>query len=162
VVTMKCQLKSQLNQRGLKRFFTSGILFALFTLLLSACDKTPDEEKIQNNIQAIQNAVENKELMGIGKYLHKDFLANRSMDSKQLKQMLFVQGKRHSNISIVIVSQETTIDPVYIEKAETTLSVVMAGSSGGLPEDGSVRVVDLEWRKVGSDWQIIKANWEHY
>ncbi len=141
---------------------TNTCIGLFLVLTLSACDSTPDEEQINAAIEAMSAAVENKQASEIGDYLHDDFLANGKMNAKQVRQLLMLQGMRHSNISITKVSSKTVIDPVYSDKAETTLSLIITGSSGGLPNDGSVRVVKLEWWKDGSDWKVLKASWKEY
>lgn len=139
-------------------FYTA--FFVCLTLLLPACHKTPDEEQIQQALNDMTTAIENGKPADMADHLHKDFLANQQMDIQQVKQMLMLHGMQHAKLSVNIISSETIIDPVYTDKASTTLSVVVTGLSGrGLPEDGSIRVVKLEWRK-DDDWKLLKADWE--
>jgi len=63
---------------------------------------------------------------------------------------------------VTVVGSNTTMDPTFPDRAETVLSVVTTGSSGGLPADGSVRTVKLEWIKESEDWLVIRAAWEQY
>lgn len=134
--------------------------FICITLLLSGCNKTPDEEQIQSIIDEMITAVELGKLTDISKHLQDNFQANGHMDVKQVKQMLMLQGMQHAKISLNRISSQTVIDPIYADKASTTLSIIVTGSSTrGLPDDGSIRVVKLEWRK-DSDWKLLKADWE--
>ena len=144
------------NPRKFLRIF----LGALCVLLLFACHKTPDEEQIKLIISQLSKAVEENKPASIAEVLHKDFRANGDKDAQQVKQLLMMYGMQHQSISVTIVSSKTVIDPVYQDKAESTLSVITTSSSGSaLPSDGSVRVVKLEWRKDG-DWKILKADWQ--
>ena len=69
---------------------------------------------------------------------------------------------QHRKIDVTIVASNTTINPTFPDRAETILSVVVTGSSGGLlPSDGSVRTVQVEWIKQSGDWLVINAEWEH-
>jgi hypothetical protein len=134
--------------------------FLCVLLSLSGCDKTPDEEQIQLVIEEMIAAVEEGKPADIADHLHENFQANRHMDAKQVKQMLVLQGMQHAEISVNLISSQTFIDPVYTDKASTTLSIIVAGFSGrGVPEDGRIRVVKLEWRK-DSNWKALKADWE--
>jgi len=130
------------------------------TFLFAACSKTSDEAQIKLILENLSQAVTHNKLSSVANSLDKDFRANGEMDVQQVKQMLAMYGMQHQSINITIVSSKTVIDSVYQDKAESTLSVIATGSSGGmLPDDGSVRVVKLEWRKDG-DWKILKANWQ--
>jgi hypothetical protein len=135
-------------------------LLAVLLLICPACHKTPDEEQIRLIIREIFNAVEEKSPVKIATYLHPDFRANGEMNAQQVKQLLVMTGMQHQSITMTMVSSKTIIDPVYPDRAETVLSVVVTGSSGSiLPSDGSVRVVKLQWRK-DDDWKILKADWQ--
>lgn len=139
-------------------FYTAFFMCAVFSI--TACDKAPDKEQIQLVINEMIAAIEDGKPAGIAGHLHKNFRANRQMDAKQVEQMLMMYGMQHAKISVNLISSQTVIDPVYTDKALTTLSVIVTGSPGrGLPEDGSIRVVKLEWRK-DSDWELLKADWE--
>ena len=106
-------------------------------------------------------AVETNKPAELAKYLHADFRAKHGeMNAQQVKQLLVIHGLQHQSISVTILSSKTRIDPVYTDKAETTLSVVTTASAGGLlPSDGSARVVTLQWRK-DEDWKILSADWQ--
>lgn len=134
--------------------------FICLTLFIVSCDKTPDEKQIQLILEEMISAVENGKPAELVYHLHENFQANQSMDATQAKRMLLMYGMQHAKISINIISSQTMIDPVYTDKASTTLSVVVTGSSAqGLPDDGSLRVVKLEWRK-DDDWKLLKVDWE--
>lgn len=146
-------------QRFTKAVFHTAF-FICVTLLLSGCDKNPDEEQIQLIMDEMIAAAEAGRPGDIASHLHENFQANQHMDIQQVKQLLMLHGMQHATISINVVSSQTTMDPVYTDKASTLLSVIVTGSSErGLPEDGSIRVVKLEWRKDG-DWELLKADWE--
>jgi len=134
--------------------------FMCVMLSLSGCDKTPDEEQIQLIMDEMIAAVEGGKPADIARHLHENFQANRNMDARQVKQLLLLHGMQHAKISVNLISSQTVVDAVYTDKASTTLSVIVTGSSGrGLPEDGNIRLVKLEWRK-DDDWKLLKADWE--
>lgn len=134
----------------------------LFVMLyIVGCGKTPDEEIIAQHIATMQNAVEANEFGEIKNHLHESFIANRRLDARQVNQLLRMYSGQHKNIGVTIVSSNTTMDPTFSDRAETIMSVVTTGSSGGLPADGSVRTVQLEWLKESGDWRVIRAQWDH-
>lgn len=135
-------------------------LFVVCVFLLAACNKTSDEAQIKLILGNLSQAVQHNNLSSVADYLDKDFRANNDMDAQQVRQMLAMYSMQHQSINITLVSTKTTIDPVYRDKATSTLSVIVTGSSGGmLPNDGSVRVVKLQWRK-DDDWKILRADWQ--
>jgi hypothetical protein len=131
-------------------------------LYLVACGKTPDEEIIAQHIATMQEAVEASDFSEIKSHLHESFIANKQLDAREVNQLLLMYSMQHRNIGVTIVSSKTTMDPTFPDRAETIMSVVATGSSGGLPEDGSVRTVKLAWIKQSGDWQVIRAEWEQY
>jgi len=128
-------------------------------LFLVACDKTPDEEQIAQHIAAMQEAVEMKKFTAIKNHLHEDFIANERLDAREVKQLLQMYSMQHRNIGVTIINSETTMDSAFTDRAETTMSVVVTGSSGRLPSDGSVRTVTLAWVKESGDWLVREAEW---
>lgn len=135
----------------------------LFVMLyLVACGKTSDEELIAQHIATMQKAVEAKDFSEIKDHLHESFIANKRMDAREVNQLLRMYSLQHRDIGVTIVSSNTTMDPTFPDRAETSMSVVVTGSSGGLPADGSVRNVKLAWIKESGDWQVIRAEWEQY
>ena len=131
-------------------------------LYLVACGKTPDEEIIAQHIATMQEAVEAKDFSEIKDHLHGSFIANERLGAREVKQLLTMYSMQHRNLGVTIVSSKTTMDPTFPDRAQTIMSVIVTGSSGGLPSDGSARTVKLEWIKQSGDWQVIRAQWEHY
>lgn len=144
------------NDRGITPFF----LFMILVFSVAACTKSSDEEQIKRAIDGLSSAIEENKTAAISEYLHEDFRANGDMNAQQVRQLLLMQGLQHQAISIAIVSAKTMVDPIYSDKAESVLSVITTGSSGGmLPKDASTRLVKLVWRK-DRDWKILRADWQ--
>ena len=131
-------------------------------LYLVACSKTPDEEIIAQHIATMQEAVEAKDFSEIKDHLHGSFIANERLGAREVNQLLTMYSLQHRNLGVTIVSSKTTMDPTFPDRAQTIMSVIVTGSSGGLPSDGSARTVKLEWIKQSGDWRGIRAQWEHY
>ena len=128
-------------------------------LFLIACDNTSDEEQIAQHIAAMQEAVEMKQFTAIKSHLHEDFIANKRLGAREVKQMLQMYGMQHRNIGVTVISSKTIMDSAFSDRAETTMKAVVTGSSGQLPTDGSVRTVKLSWVKWSGDWLVIAAEW---
>jgi hypothetical protein len=139
-----------------------SVVLMLVALLLGACAKSSDEEQIAQVITAMSEAVENKEFMAIHAHLHESFRANDRMDAKEVRQLLAMYSVQHKKLGVTVVSSKTTLDSIYPDRATTTMSVIVTGSSGRLPSDGSVRTVELEWIKDSGDWLVRTAKWQHW
>lgn len=137
-----------------------AVWLILAALLLTGCGETPDEEQIARNLTAIEAAVENKSFEQLQQYLHGDFLANERMGAMEAKRLLAMYGRQHRKLGVTVMGSKTVMDATFPDRAETTVSVVVTGSSGRLPTDGSVRSVRLEWVNDGGDWLIRRANWQ--
>jgi hypothetical protein len=137
-------------------------ILIFIVLFLGACEKTPDEEQIAQNIASMKEAVELKDFTGVKKHLHKDFIANERLHAREVNQLLQMYSMQHRNIGVTIIASETTMDSIFSDRAETTMSVVVTGASGRFPSDGSVRTVKLVWVKQSGDWLVRKAKWEQY
>ncbi len=130
-------------------------------LYLVACNKTPDEEIIAQHIATMQEAVEAKDFSEIADHLHGSFVANERLGAREVNQLLTMYSMQHRNLGVTIVSSKTTMDPTFPDRAQTIMSVIVTGSSGRLPSDGSARTVKLEWIKQAEDWLVVSAKWEH-
>ena len=134
-------------------------VFLLLAFMVSACSSKPDETQIAQHIAAMSAAVETQEFNAIKPYLDSDFPANERLDINQVQRLLQYYGLRHKDLGVTILASETTLDATFPDRASTTLSVVVTGSSGGLPSDGSIRTVRLEWVRSAGDWLVRKADW---
>src|SRR5690349_9572907 len=112
-----------LSSSALRVFFLIACTF-----FLSACNKASDEEQIKLIINQLSKAVEENKLTDIAEFLDGDFRANNNMDAQQIKQLLLMYGMQHQSISITVVNSKTVIDPIYQDKATSTLSVIATGS----------------------------------
>lgn len=131
-------------------------------LYLVACGKTPDKEIIAQHIATMQEAVEANDFGEIENFLHKSFIANNRLAAREVARLLSMYSMQHRKIDVTIVGSNTTINPTFPDRAETIMSVVVTGSSGGLlPSDGSVRTVKVDWIKQAGDWLVTSAQWEH-
>jgi hypothetical protein len=135
-------------------------ILCLAALLLAACARTTDEEQIAQNIAAIAEAVETKQFSAVQAHLHDSFRANEQMDARQVKQLLAMYGMQHKSLGVTVVSSKTTLDAVFPDRARTMMSIIVTGSSGRLPSDGSVRAVDIQWIKDSGDWLVRTATWQ--
>lgn len=143
--------------RFIRVHFTTVLLITV--LFLTACGERDDETQIAENIASIQHAVEQKDFSAIEKYLHGSFIANEQMDNEAVGRLLKFYSLRHKKLSVTIVGSSTTMHANLPGRADSVVSVIVTGSSGLLPSDGSLREVDVEWIKTSGDWLVLQASW---
>ena len=143
--------------RFIRVHFTAVFLGTV--LFLTACGERDDETQIAENIAGIQEAVEQKDFSALEKYLHGSFIANEQMDNAEVGRLLKLYSLRHKKLSVTIVGSTTTLHAHLPGRADSVVSVIVTGSSGLLPSDGSIRKVDIEWIKTSGDWLVLKASW---
>ena len=135
--------------------------FLTATLLLIGCGgEQGDEEQIEENLAAIEEAVEEKSFSAIQKYLHSSFVANERMGVDEVRQLLRFCSLRHESLNVAIVGSSTTMHAQLSGRAHSVVSVIVTGSSGFLPSDGSIRRVEVEWIEDSGTWLIRKATWQ--
>lgn len=126
---------------------------------LSGCTRTPDEQRIRNAMDAMQEALEQGRPGDFMEHVAEDFTgAGGNVDRKGLHDMLRVQVLGNARIGI-------TRGPADIEiQGERATVRVTATFTGGdarwLPERGSVYTLTSGWRKTGGEWRCYNAQWE--
>ena len=130
-------------------------------VFLTACSEDEAEDQIAKNIGAIEEAVEQKDFSAIAEYLDNSFIANERMDIDEVRQLLRLYSLQHKRLDVTIVGSSTTMHENFSDRADSIVSVIVTGSSGFLPSDGSIRRVEVEWIKQSDAWLIRKAAWRH-
>lgn len=129
------------------------------TLFLTACGRQSSEEQIARNIAAIEEAVEQNNFYSIEEHLHDSFLANDRMSIDEIRQLLRLHSLRHKTLGVTIVGSNTTMHENFSDRAHSVVSVIVTGSSGLLPSDGSIQRVEIDWVEDSGDWLIRRASW---
>lgn len=140
------------------RLFSRG-LGVLALILLAACSRTPEEQRIREAIAAMQKAVEAREPRTFMKYVADDFTGSKgSVDRTQLHNLMRAQFLRNEAVGV-------TLGPIDVElvgkRATATVTATLTGGSGGwLPERGGAYRFTTGWKDDGGTWRCISAEWE--
>ena len=130
---------------------------AMAGLLLAACSRTPPEQALRRDIDALQAAVETRDVAAMSDGIAEDFIGPDGMDrnaARRLAQLVFL---RNQDVGV-------TLGPLDIAMREGGASVrftaAMTGGSGAmLPQSGQVYDVRTDWRQVGDEWELVAAEW---
>jgi hypothetical protein len=138
-----------------------GALFV--TLLLCACARTPDEQRIREAMTAMQHAMEAHHPKDFLAYIDTDFVGNGGSGSEAifdragLANLLRVEVLRNDSVGV-------TMGPIDIEmqgdRATAHVVTTFTGGSGGLlPEHGAIYAITSGWKKVDGNWRCYNATW---
>ncbi len=132
-------------------------------LLMAGCHRTPDEQAIRERIAAMQKAGDTHDVSAVVAPIADDFIGTsddgESLDRKNLQRYLtFLQmregGDIHATLGPITVALQGT------DRATATFTALVTGGAGLLPTDGQMENVSTGWRRDGSKWQMISAEWK--
>ena len=135
-----------------------GILIAL-TLMVAACSRTTDEQRIREAMAAMQQAMEARDPHAFMAHVTEDFVGNDAeFDRAALGNLLRIEVLRNESIG-------ATLGPVDIEmqgdRAKAHVVATFTGGSGSLlPERGSIYSITSSWKRQGSEWRCYSATWK--
>lgn len=136
------------------------VLTTIFISFVSACNKSPPEEEIRENIKLAQTAIENKEASDVLIHVAQDFLGNDSVDRNELRRMLAFQFLQHQNINVILTSLDIELDAGYSDRANMRANVLVTGASRWIPEDGRALNISGVWKLLDDDWKLQVVHWE--
>ncbi len=132
---------------------------ALFVSLLAGCAKTPDETRIREAVDAMQEALEQRRPADFMVHVADDFTgAAGNFDRGSLHDLLRAQVLANASIGIATGPLDIELDGERaIVRVTTTFT---GGNARWLPERGSVYRLTSGWRRSGDEWQCYNAQWE--
>ena len=128
-------------------------------IALAACSRTPDDQRIRAEIQAMQHAAEERNPRQFLEHVASDFSGNQgSVDRDGLGNLLRLIVLRNENVGV-------TLGPIDIDvqgdRATASLIATVTGGQGGLiPERGAIYSIKSGWRRDGKDWICFAATWD--
>ncbi len=132
-------------------------------LLLGACTRTPDEQRIRDAMAAMQQAMETRQPRDLLAHVGADFIGNNgggtegSVDRTQLGNILRVEVLRNDKIGVTLGPIEVQIQG---DRATAHVVATLTGGAGGpLPERVSVYSIVSGWKRDGRNWICYNASW---
>ena len=135
------------------------VLVCAALLALAACSHTPDDRRIRDHIQAMQQAAEQRDPRQFLEHVSSDFNGNQgNLDREGLHNLLRAIVLRNEKIGV-------TLGPIDIDvqgnRATASLVATLTGGQGGLlPEHGAIYSIKSGWRRDGKDWICFAATWD--
>jgi hypothetical protein len=134
--------------------------FFLAAILLVACSRTPDEQRIRETIAQMQKAVEQGAPRDFMAYVSTDFIGNQgAVDRDGFANVLRFEVLRNERQTVLLGPIDVVLQG---DRATAHLTVTLSGRSSGtiMPERASVFSIASSWRKEGSTWRCYNAKWE--
>lgn len=131
----------------------------LVLILLGACQRSSDEERLSQALDTMEAAIESGETGEFMQFLAQDFTANDGeMDRMGMQRLIAVQALANAHIRMVRTGSDVQITG---DRATIQIGVLLEGGSGRwLPERGSSFEITSGWRLRDGEWQCINAKWE--
>lgn len=135
------------------------VLVCAALLLLAACSRTPDDQRIRDYIRDMQQAAEQRDPRQFLEHVASDFNGNQgNLDREGLHNLLRAIVLRNEKIGV-------TLGPIDVDvqgnRATASLVATLTGGQGGfLPEHGAIYSIKSGWRRDGKDWICFAATWD--
>lgn len=129
-------------------------------VVLAACSRPPDEQRLRETVAAMEAAVEAGSAAGFMRHVSEDFSGNHGdYDRPRLQATLRAIMLRYRNISVLLGPLAVTLHGE--DRATVGVDVLVSGGSGGLlPESGRRLRIESGWRLEDGHWRCISATWE--
>ncbi|MDR2219302.1 MAG: nuclear transport factor 2 family protein [Methylobacillus sp.] len=136
-------------------------LLLLCAMLLVACSRSDPQVALDNAVEDLQTALENKDTSAVMSLLHPDFTAQYPDDGREwAKRTMTLMFLRYKNIRVIALVQSNRIDPYMSGHAFTVAKVTLTGAEGLIPDSARQYHVNLEWSQLDKEWKLIRLQWE--
>jgi ketosteroid isomerase-like protein len=134
-------------------------LVPIAALLLAACHRAPDEQRIRDAVAAMQVAVEARDPREFMRHVSADFTGNDGQaDRDGLHNLLRAEVLRNESIGVALGPIDVDLQG---DRATVQVTATLTGGSGGLlPEHGSIYSITSGWRREGGEWKCFNAGWK--
>ena len=135
------------------------LLTAWLVLLLGACSVSDREQQLRQQIRALQEAIDRRDVGDVEALLADDFVGNEGMDRRGARQLAAAVFLRHREVAARIGLVEVELRGQ--DDAVARFQVLATGGSGGLlPERGQAYQVETGWRLIDGEWKLRNASWK--
>lgn len=135
-------------------------LVALLSALLSACTRTPDEQRIRAAITAMQHAAEQRRPRDFTAHVSDDFIGNDDpgFDKAALLNLLRVEVLRNDEVGVLLGPIDVDLQG---DRATVHVAATITGGKGSLlPERGAVYDITSGWKRQDGEWVCFSGRWE--
>jgi hypothetical protein len=139
-------------------------MLPIVLLLLTACHKETDEDKIRDVISRVQKAAEEKKVLSVLEHVSKTYRDPQGNDYDGIKGLLAFSFFRHQKVGILVPSIDVTVTG---PGAQATFQAILTGrgnegekSGSLLPDTLGAYDFDVQFTKEKDEWKVTSARWE--
>jgi hypothetical protein len=126
--------------------------------LLAGCTRTPPEQRLREQMAAMQQALEQRQPGAFMDGVAEEFGGNGGMDRAALQQMVRGQALVNANIGLTLGPAEVEVRG---DRATVRFSAVATGGSGRfVPDRAQAWDVTSGWRDQDGHWRLYYAEWK--
>ena len=127
-------------------------------ILLMACTRTPPEQRLREQLSAMQAALEDRRPGDFIEGVAADFTGDGGMDRAALQHLVRAQVLANADIGLALGPAEIELQG---DRATVRFSAVASGGSGRfLPERAQAYQVTSGWRDEDGNWRLYYAEWK--
>jgi hypothetical protein len=147
------------------QYWISAFLLAVSAgWILSACRPKNDQARILELIERIGSLVENKNAIGLMRFVDEDYKDFENRAKKETEAMVRDYFRNYRGIVMHILG--TRIDEIKEGEASVQTEVVLSSGAAEVFRKlfkafGDFYRFDLKLRKTGEEWRISYAKWEN-
>ncbi|MFO7706150.1 MAG: hypothetical protein R6V43_13620 [Halopseudomonas sp.] len=132
--------------------------------MTAGCGAQSADQRLNLKLDELSNGLEARSTDRVMAVLHTDFQADlqarAALDrdwARRTMTGLFLQNQR---VNVVVLNQQTEIDPIYAGQAQTRAQVSLSGAERLIPDSARVYALTLNWLQEHGDWHLHRLTWE--
>lgn len=139
------------------------LILSLLLLMLAACHRETEEDRVRKVIGTVQQAAEEKKVRAVLEHLSLSYQDAQGYDREGIKGLLVLYFFRHQAVSVSLPALDVTVAGA---EARAVFQAILTGREGGgpapaiLPDALGVYDFDVSFRKEGDAWKIVSATWQ--
>lgn len=140
------------------RYIFSAVLLPL--VLLAACSQPLTvEQQVIETIRQMEEKIESGQRLAFMEHIDAGFTGQQGrMNREQVRALVILQLNRYKELQgqlFPISVTETGPDTATAE-----FRALVTGGPGWIPDSGQVYDFQTAWKKDGSDWLLVSADWK--
>ncbi len=143
--------------------FLLSLVLPVMLLLLPACHKESEEDKVRKVITRVQQSAEDKKIMAVLSHVSKTYRDPQGNDYDGIKGLLAFYFFRHQKVSVFIPGTEVAVTG---PTARAVFQAILTGRESGeptmtgLPDALGAYNFEVLFKKEDGQWKVTSATWE--
>lgn len=143
-----------------RRIFLGCLALVGIAWLTVGCGSQSADQRLNLKLDELSDGLQARSTDRVMAVLHSHFQTSDALDrdwARRSMTLLFLQNQR---IHVVVLNQQTEIDPIYAGQAQTRARVSLSGAERLIPDSARVYALTLNWLQEDGDWQLHRLTWE--